>query len=146
MWNLNDESGGIGWGSPEAMGEIVARSDRLAAEFAGILVSYADPEGNYLEHEVLQRGVLWGLGRAAETRAGIMQNQWPLLKPFFLSTDPYHRGLAAWAAGNMGAGQLTSLLQDLAADENRLTLYRCPTIQNTTVGTLASKALIRMSQ
>ena len=23
MWNLNDESGGIGWGSPEAMGEIL---------------------------------------------------------------------------------------------------------------------------
>ena len=24
MWNLNDESGGIGWGSHEAMGEIMA--------------------------------------------------------------------------------------------------------------------------
>ncbi|NTV33768.1 MAG: hypothetical protein HGA50_10810, partial [Deltaproteobacteria bacterium] len=24
MWTLNDESGGIGWGSPEAMGEILA--------------------------------------------------------------------------------------------------------------------------
>jgi hypothetical protein len=23
MWSLNDESGGIGWGAPEAMGEIV---------------------------------------------------------------------------------------------------------------------------
>ncbi|MBU4421299.1 MAG: hypothetical protein KKH84_09905, partial [Proteobacteria bacterium] len=23
LWNLNDESGGIGWGSPEAMGEIM---------------------------------------------------------------------------------------------------------------------------
>ena len=25
MWNLNDESGGIGWGCPEAMGDIIAR-------------------------------------------------------------------------------------------------------------------------
>jgi hypothetical protein len=32
MWNLNDESGGIGWGSPEAMGEIMARHSRLAEE------------------------------------------------------------------------------------------------------------------
>ena len=24
MWQLNDESGGIGWGIPEAMGEIMA--------------------------------------------------------------------------------------------------------------------------
>ena len=33
MWNLNDESGGIGWGSPEAMGETMARSDRMAEEY-----------------------------------------------------------------------------------------------------------------
>ena len=33
MWNLNDESGGIGWGSPEAMGEILSKSPELAEEF-----------------------------------------------------------------------------------------------------------------
>ena len=33
MWNLNDESGGIGWGSPEAMGEILCQSPELALEF-----------------------------------------------------------------------------------------------------------------
>ena len=36
MWNLNDESGGIGWGSPEAMGEVMARSKRICREFAAI--------------------------------------------------------------------------------------------------------------
>ncbi len=34
MWNLNDESGGIGWGSPEAIGEIMARCAPLAHEYA----------------------------------------------------------------------------------------------------------------
>ncbi|RZB31250.1 MAG: hypothetical protein SRB2_04775 [Desulfobacteraceae bacterium Eth-SRB2] len=29
IWNLNDESGGIGWGSPEAMGEIMSCHFRL---------------------------------------------------------------------------------------------------------------------
>ncbi len=33
MWNLNDESGGIGWGSPEAMGEITALHPGLAKNF-----------------------------------------------------------------------------------------------------------------
>jgi len=32
MWNLNEESGGIGWGCPEAMGETMARSAPLARE------------------------------------------------------------------------------------------------------------------
>ncbi len=68
MWNLNDESGGIGWGSPEAMGEIMARHSRLAQEFASILVSYINPDKNYIEHEILQRGVLWGIGRLAYER------------------------------------------------------------------------------
>jgi len=30
MWSLNDESGNIGWGLPEVMGETLARSARLA--------------------------------------------------------------------------------------------------------------------
>jgi len=30
IWNLNDESGGIGWGSAEAMGEIMARVPQVA--------------------------------------------------------------------------------------------------------------------
>ena len=62
MWNLNDESGGIGWGSPEAMGEILCQSPQLAMEFKSILFSYLIPGGNYIEHEMLQRGVLWGIG------------------------------------------------------------------------------------
>lgn len=66
IWWLNEESGGIGWGIPEAMGEILARNDTLAGEFAPILVSYVQPEGNFLEFELLQRGVLWGIGRLAE--------------------------------------------------------------------------------
>ena len=29
MWNLNDESGGIGWGSPEAMAEILIQNNTI---------------------------------------------------------------------------------------------------------------------
>jgi hypothetical protein len=45
IWNLNDESGGIGWSSPEAMGEIMARHFRLAEEYAFLLVSYVNEQG-----------------------------------------------------------------------------------------------------
>ena len=39
LWSLNDESGGIGWGAPEAMGEIMARDEPLAQEYSSIFVS-----------------------------------------------------------------------------------------------------------
>ena len=46
MLNLNDESGGIGWGAPLAMGEIMARSEKLAEEYHKILISYTLGGGN----------------------------------------------------------------------------------------------------
>lgn len=63
MWSLNDESGGIGWGAPEAMGEIMAQDKRLRDEYYKILLSYIDEDGNYLEHEPLRKGAIWALER-----------------------------------------------------------------------------------
>ena len=98
MWNLNDESGGIGWGSPEAMGEIMAQSAGLADEYVDILLSYINPAGNYLEHELLQRGVLWGIGRLAHARPRLVEHGIDLLIPFFSSQDDYLRGFSVWAS------------------------------------------------
>lgn len=55
MLSLNDKSGGIGWGSPEAMGEIMARSEKLAEEYHKILISYTPGGGNYLDFVDLQK-------------------------------------------------------------------------------------------
>jgi hypothetical protein len=96
MWTLNDESGGIGWGAPEAMGEITARHAALADEFACILVSYIRPDCNFLEHPILQRGVLWGLGRLAHARPAAAAEAVPFVASFCDSADPHHRGHAAW--------------------------------------------------
>jgi hypothetical protein len=80
MWSLNDESGGIGWGAPEAMAEIMALNEQLAVEYASILVSYADPDGNYLEHEELQKEVLKGLARLAKVRPLLLKEASPFLQ------------------------------------------------------------------
>ena len=56
MWSLNDESGGIGWGAPEAMSEIMAQSNKIAEEYNSILISYLNEQGNFLEYEPLQKG------------------------------------------------------------------------------------------
>ena len=50
IWSLNDESGGIGWGAPEAMGEILARSEKLSCEFYCILLAYIREDGTPLEN------------------------------------------------------------------------------------------------
>ncbi|MHC4424006.1 MAG: DVU0298 family protein [Planctomycetota bacterium] len=123
MWNLNDESGGIGWGSPEAMGEIMARSPRLAEEYSTILVSYIRPDGNFLEHEVLQRGVLWGLGRLAYARSELVSYAAAFLPPFLESQDPTVRGLAVWSAGALPVEKNLPFIKPLAEDGARLKLF-----------------------
>ena len=66
MISLTEESGGIGWGAPEAMGEIMARNYKLAEEFHQMLISYTPGGGNDLDFEELQKDVISGLRRLAE--------------------------------------------------------------------------------
>ncbi len=123
MWSLNDESGGIGWGSPEAMGEITARNGKLAEEYHRILTSYACEEGNFLEHEMLQRGLLWGIGRLSHARPALIPYALPWLLPFLKSADPFHRGLAAWAAGPVADGNARAELKNLAGDSAVINIF-----------------------
>lgn len=141
MWNLNDESGGIGWGSPEAMGEITARHGGLAAEFNRILISYIDPAGNYLEHERLQRGALWGVGRLAHARPQLATSAAVHLRPFVDAPDPYLRGTAIWAAGPILDDTLRRRIAGHRKDTAVLQLYRDLAIHRTTVADLAGEAL-----
>ena len=120
MWNLNDESGGIGWGVPEAMGEILVRSDALAAEFVNILASYSREDGNFLEHVPLQHGLLWGLVRLARARPDLLQRAGPDSRPFLKADAPALRGLAAHLAGILGMEALRPDLERLLEDDREI--------------------------
>ncbi len=141
MWHLNDESGGIGWGCPEAMGEIMARNAKLADEFWCILISYVRPDGNFLEHETLQRGLLWGIGRLAHARPQLLMNSVEYLHPFLQVGDPELCGLAAWAAGALRNKKTDSLLKKLAADTTKLPIYLDRQLTSCSVADLATTAL-----
>ncbi len=143
MWTLNDESGGIGWGAPEAMGEITAHHAGLAREFACILVSYIRPDCNYLEHPVLQRGLLWGLGRLAHARPEMVREAAPFIAPFLESADAYHRGHAVWALRALADEATGNAIENLAGDRAPFQFYHDGFLSDVTVadavrGNLAS--------
>jgi len=141
MWNLNDESGGIGWSSPEAMGEIMARHDGLAEEYACMLVSYINPSVNFIEHEILQRGVLWGLGRLAHARPELVKTADTFLPPFMHSKDAIHRGLSAWVAGALASEVTKPFLEHLVSDDSKIRIFVDLYIVELSVGQLAREAL-----
>ncbi len=146
MWNLNDESGGIGWGSPEAMGESLARHEGLAKEYAAILLSYAREDGNYLEHEMLQRGLLWGIGRLAEMSPDLIKHYLPHLIPYLKSGDACVRGLAARVMGLLGLKEAGPELERLTEDDSEIKLYTGNTLLKRQVKDLAQEALEKLPQ
>ena len=144
MWNLNDESGGIGWGSPEAMGEILACHEALANEYAPILISYARKDGNYLELEMLQRGLLWGVARLSQVRPYLVLDEISHFLPYLQSSDPVVRGLAAWLMGLLEASDARTTLEALTDDDAELSVYQNRKLINRCVKELAEEALKRL--
>lgn len=146
MWNLNDESGGIGWGLPEAMGEILSRRDILADEYTRILVSYANEEANYLEHEGLQRGLLWGIGRLAQTKPHRLSDAAPHLMRYLDSPDASVRGHAAWVMGLLLVRESRPRLEALMDDESEFQIYLNRLLKTQRVCDAAASALEHLSR
>jgi hypothetical protein len=155
LWSLNDESGGIGWGAPESMAEAMCRHAGLAEEYVHMLISYMREDGpdicqdgNYIEHPLLQRGLLWGVARLSDSRPRLLidRGAGADIPPYLYSEDPVIRGLAVVAAGNLYLTATEARLRALADDPASLTLYGGGVFQPTTVGGIAQSALERMNE
>ena len=104
MWHLNEESGNIGWGIPEAFAEILAASAPLAKDFHRILLSYIIDLGrddNYCDNDTLRRSCYWAIGRLAQARPQLCLTARPWLLKGLEDVDPVCQGMAAWALSQL---------------------------------------------
>lgn len=145
MWYMNEESGNLGWGIPEAMAESMVRNEKLAREFGSILNSYIycdeSCDGNYLDHPDLRRGVFWGLGRLAQVRPELVSKSEKFLVAALADEDSHNRGLAAWTLGILGAESACELLEKLLEDTGRVALFEDGELRETTVSEQVRRAL-----
>jgi hypothetical protein len=154
LWSLNDESGGIGWGVPEAMGETMACSEILFNEYGQLLISYMredGPElfqdGNFLELPALQQGVLWAVGRLLETRRELMltMDVSDDLEKYLFSEDHVVCAMAAFCLGKCGSAHEINRLKELTEDQFSFNFYRNGRLEKTSVAYIASKAIEEMN-
>lgn len=155
MWRLNEESGNIAWGIPEAFGEILAAQPVLAGEFHRVLASYINDRDcatgdNFLELCPLRRGVYWALGRLAEASPRLVLPALSDLLLAFEGDDPQSRGLAAWAVGSLlphageKSGPARAALEALASGESAaytFDFYREGELRGVSVGQLAREGI-----
>ena len=142
LWSMNEESGGIGWGIPEAMAEIMVVNDNLAREYGHLLISYMREE-NYLELPALQRGLMWGIGRLSKARPELMlaKDGDGYLSIYLESVDRLVVGLAARAFGFLKVKDALPHVKLLVDDPLPVRLYEDHRFIDTTVGRLARAAI-----
>lgn len=119
MWQMNEESGNIGWGVPEAFAEICCACGLAAKEFHRVLISYIielEKDDNFCDHDVLRRSCFWAVGRLAQARPDLAQWARPWLVRGLDDVDIPCRGLAAWALHQLPPDMMTApALRRLAA-------------------------------
>ena len=146
MWSLNDESGGIGWGAPEAMSEIMAQSNKIAEEYNSILISYLNEQGNFLEYEPLQKGLLWGVARLATARPDLMKPASMHLHKYLSSNDASIRGLSALSVGLLKATHETDYLHELLHDHAEFQTFLNNELSKSKVSDFAVKAIALLNE
>jgi len=147
MWNLNDESGGIGWGTPETMAECLVRHEDLAREYTHILVAFMREDGFYLELPALQQGLMWGIGRLAGVRPELLR-QWQAAKylfPYLTSEDRIVQTLAARALGRLEASEALPALAVLAGEDFTFSLYEDGRLRTAAAAELIREAMNRLT-
>ena len=150
LWSLNDESGGIGWGAPESMAEVMCHHAGLAEEYVHMLISYMREDGdelcqdgNYIEHPLLQRGLLWGVARLSECRPELLRERGATgdIPPYLDAADAEVRGLATLACGRLAIAAGKPRLQRLTSDAASFHLYRDDKLITLSVADMARLAL-----
>lgn len=149
LWSLNDESGGIGWGCPEAMAEIMCYSSVLRAEYLHMLISYMrqdgeelHQDGNYLELPMLQRGLLWGVARLCQLHGEEMagKNIDDDVAAYLDSTDLHVVALAIWTLGLLGRGEKIQKINELKNCSESVRLYRNQRFEEVSIKKLLEEA------
>ena len=90
LWQMNDESGNVGWYAAEAIGEILYNVPILIDEFGQLLLSY-------LNEEPFEHGAHWAVARVASLRPDIYRDRLDELLPSLESDDAYIRAFALLA-------------------------------------------------
>ncbi len=147
MWSLNEESGSIGWGAPEAVAEVMARDPRLAGEFLQIYLSNLKRGALESMPSPLREGFLWGVKRLWDVYPEEILGQGLVshIVPSLSSQSGATRGLAAALLGVLGAHESVSRIMGLTQDATSFELLQGGEVVSRSVSEVAREALWRLA-
>jgi hypothetical protein len=116
LWLMNDESGGLGWHSPEIVGEILVNVPQLIDEFAQLFLAY-------LDEEPFERGSHLAIYRVASVNPQPFIERVSELSNSIDSPDPQIRACTLMALSKIDDKMFQTAAQKLNDDESAVTLY-----------------------
>jgi AraC family transcriptional regulator of adaptative response/methylated-DNA-[protein]-cysteine methyltransferase len=105
FWFLNDESGAVPFGIPEAIGEVISCRPSLQEAFLPLICSMVNEE-EVTQTGAIERGVIWAIGRVGVPAVRCNADILPRIRSMAAAhSDPETRQVAQWALRRLeGAG------------------------------------------
>ena len=116
LWQMNDESGNVGWYAAEAIGEILYNVPILIDEFGQLLLSY-------LDEEPFEHGAHWAVARVASIRPDLYRNRFDELLPSLESDEAYVRAFTMSALLRIDAERTSRHSALLVSDRTVIRYY-----------------------
>lgn len=122
-WLLSEESGGICRHAPQAMAEIVVRTEGGFADYAPITAGLLTDMAEEDLAAGFRTSVLWAVGRLAPAARADVEPVLPRVAASLADPDPTVRGLAVWCVLRAGRRDLADGDRRLAADRTPVEIY-----------------------
>lgn len=136
FWAMNEESGSVGWHSPEAIGEILANAPELLDEYGPMLACY-------LKNSPFERGAHWAIARLSRLRPDLFTDTAGVLAGSLDDRDPFIQAHAALALLAINNTQYFDKISQLFNNDSILSIYSADkrAIENISVRTIISMAI-----
>jgi len=136
LWQMNDESGNVGWYAAEAVGEILYNVPDLIGAFAEILPAF------FVE-EPFERGAHWSVARVASLKPETYRLLADKIAMSLGSPDATIRLYTLWILKHLKASSTAGPVRRLLEDDARVSYYDMEKGEfvETTVGRAAEETL-----
>jgi hypothetical protein len=140
FWSMTDESGGIGWSSPQTIAETIVNIPELLDPYGSMMIAYS------IEEPPLMKGGLWGIGRMGKMIVDSMDFFQEKVLAVFQNDDPEVLGLAAWAMGEVGFKASLSCLKKLFERNEPVRIYTNGDFSEKPLGQWAEEAVKKIAK
>ncbi|MGB9904998.1 MAG: DVU0298 family protein, partial [Desulfotomaculales bacterium] len=140
LFSSLEDTGSSGWGTIEAIGEVIAATGGAFAGYVPVL--YQVLEDRAQEKDTPSR-VLHALGRIAGESPALITKPFSSFTRYLSDPRPAVRGQAVYLLGNLNPERAKVATAHLAADEGELEFYEKGEIVKKTVGELVARVLAK---